>query len=150
MAGIGAAGIASLVGIFSLIGRLSTGLLLDRFSARYVGAAIFLLPVASCTLLIADGANPASQTLSSIFFGFTLGAELDVIAYLAARHFGLRNYGVLLGSMTAALAIGTALGPLAAGAAFDIYDGYSQFLMLTASLMTISSVAVASLGRVQT
>lgn len=144
---LGAAGVASLVGLFSLVGRLTTGLLLDRFRANYVGAAVFMLPVISCALLIADGASPASQTIAAAFFGFTLGAELDVIAYLTARHFGLRNYGVLLGTMTGALAIGTALGPLAAGAAFDIYGSYLEFLMLTAALMGISGVAVAALGR---
>lgn len=143
---LGAAGVASLVGIFSLVGRLSTGFLLDRFAAQYVGAAVFLLPVVACGLLILDGADPVSQMISSVFLGFTLGAEIDVIAYLAARHFGLKNYGVLFGSMTAALAVGTALGPLAAGAAFDIYDTYSQFLLLTAALMAISSVAVGTLG----
>ena len=146
---LGAAGVASLVGIFSLVGRLSTGLLLDRFAARYVGAAVFVLPVVSCALLILDGADPFSQIVSSIFFGFTLGAEIDVIAYLAARHFGLKNYGVLFGSMTAALATGTALGPLAAGAAFDLFDSYSEFLMLTAALMAVSSLAVATLGRAE-
>jgi len=144
---LGAAGVASLVGVFSLIGRLSTGLLLDRFSARYVGAAVFLLPVMSCILLIVDGASTFNQIASSIFFGITLGAEIDVIAYLAARHFGLRNYGVIFGSMTAALAVGTALGPLAAGAAFDLHDSYLGFLVLTAVLMAISSVALAALGK---
>lgn len=143
---LAAAGVASLVGIFSIIGRLSTGLLLDRFTARYVGAAVFLLPVVSCALLILDGGNSISQIISSAFFGFTLGAEIDVIAYLAARQFGLKNYGVLFGSMAGALAVGTALGPLLAGAAFDLYGSYSEFLMLTAVVMVISSVAVATLG----
>lgn len=147
---MGAAGIAALIGIFSLIGRLSTGFLLDRFSARYIGAAAFLLPVVSCVLLIFDGGNPASQMASSIMFGFTLGAEIDVIAYLAARHFGLKNYGVLFGSMTAALAVGTALGPLAAGGAFDVYGSYAQFLMLTGTLMAVSSVAIVTLGKGRT
>ncbi len=147
---MGAAGIAALIGIFSLIGRLSTGYLLDRFSARHIGAAAFLLPVVSCVLLIFDGSNPVSQMASSIMFGFTLGAEIDVIAYLAARHFGLKNYGVLFGSMTAALAVGTALGPLIAGAAFDVYASYAQFLMLTATLMAVSSIAVITLGKGRT
>ena len=87
--------------------------------------------------------------VAAICFGFALGAEIDVIAYLAARQFGLKNYGVLFGSMTAALAVGTALGPLAAGGAFDMYGTYTQFLMLTAALMAISRVsdAFSSSGR---
>ncbi len=142
---LGAAGIAALVGIFSFIGRLGTGLLLDRFSGRLVGAVIFLLPVVSCTLLLLDGANPTSQAISAAFFGFTVGAEIDVIAFLVSRHFGLKNYGVIFGAMVTALATGTALGPLAAGAAFDLFGTYAQFIMLTAVLMGLSSIAVATL-----
>lgn len=143
---MGAAGVASLIGVFSIAGRLGTGLLLDRLPARAVGSVVFLMPVVACFLLLFDGANTLYQMVSAAFFGITLGAEVDVIAYLAVKHFGLRNYGVLFGSMSAALATGTALGPLAAGAAFDAYRGYSQFLGLTAILMVIGSLAVATLG----
>ncbi|MCB2077332.1 MAG: MFS transporter, partial [Novosphingobium sp.] len=66
---MGAAEVAALVGIFSLIGRLTTGMLLDRFVARYVGAAVFLLPVVSCALLITDGGSTVSQVIAAIFFG---------------------------------------------------------------------------------
>ncbi|MEO6718459.1 MAG: MFS transporter [Novosphingobium sp.] len=142
---MGAAGIASIVGIFSFIGRLGTGLLLDRFSGRLVGAGIFLLPVISCALLLFDGANPTSQASAAAFFGFTVGAEIDVIAFLISRHFGLKSYGVIFGAIVTALATGTALGPLAAGAAFDRFGGYSEFIILTAVLMGLSSLAVASL-----
>jgi predicted MFS family arabinose efflux permease len=143
---LGAAGVTSLVGIFSIIGRLSTGFLIDRYPARHVGALVFLLPVFTCLLLLTSGADPAGQIASAVCLGFTLGAEIDVIAYLAARHFGLKHYGALFGSMTTALALGTALGPLAAGAAFDIFGSYAAFLVLTAVLMAIGSLSLAALG----
>jgi predicted MFS family arabinose efflux permease len=142
---LGAAGVASIVGVFSIIGRLGTGFLLDRFPAGLVGAASFLLPVASCLLLLLDGANPVSQTIAAALFGFTVGAEVDVIAYLATRQFGLKSYGTIFGSIVTAMAAGTALGPLAAGAAYDFFDGYSQFLLLTAAMMGVSAVAVATI-----
>jgi predicted MFS family arabinose efflux permease len=55
---LAAAGVASLVGIFSLVGRLGTGYLLDHFRASRVGAVIFLLPIMACALLLFAGANP--------------------------------------------------------------------------------------------
>lgn len=144
---LGAAGVASLVGIFSIIGRLGTGFLLDRFRPGLVGALAFMLPVAACLLLLFDGANPVSQAIASALFGFTVGAEVDVIAYLATRQFGLKNYGVIFGSIVTAMAAGGAIGPLVAGLAYDIYDGYSQFLMLTIVLMLVSAAAVVGLGK---
>jgi predicted MFS family arabinose efflux permease len=144
---LAAASIASLVGIFSIFGRLGTGLLLDRFPAHWVGAAVFVLPIVACALLLHDGANPLSQSIAAAIFGLTVGAEVDVIAYLVSRHFGLKNFGVFSGAMIGALALGVAFGPLGAGAAFDRYGSYAQFLMLTMAFMAVSSLALASLGQ---
>ncbi|MFA5939542.1 MAG: MFS transporter [Sinimarinibacterium sp.] len=142
---LGAAGIASLIGIFSIIGRLGTGLLLDRFPAQNVGATVFLLPVVGVTLLLLDGSNPFNQSLAAATLGLTLGAEVDVIAYLAAKHFGLKNFGALYGAMVMALALGAAFGPLTAGAVFDRYGSYAPFLLLDTVLMAASAITLFSL-----
>ena len=143
---LAAAGMASLVGIFSIIGRVGTGFLLDRFPGHLIGGAAFVIPVIACTLLLFDGANPLSQALAAAIFGLTLGSEVDVIAYLAARYFGLKNFGALYGAMVMALSLGVAFGPLGAGAAYDLYGGYAPFLYLTMVLMALSAVALFSLG----
>lgn len=142
-----AAGVASLVGLFSIVGRFGTGFLLDRLPSHLVGAAIFLFPVASCMLLLADGANPTSQIVAAILFGLTVGAEIDVIAYLSSRRFGLKSYGSIFGAMMAALSVGVALGPLTAGAFFDRFGSYSQFLMLTMATMALSALALLTINR---
>ncbi len=144
---LAAAGIASLVGVFSIVGRLGTGLLLDWLPARYVGASVFLLANVACALLLFDGARTISQAAAAAIFGLTLGAEVDVIAYLATRHFGLKNFGGLFGGFVAALTLGAAFGPLAAGTTFDLYDSYAPFLVLTMVFMTASSLLLASLRR---
>jgi len=141
-----AAGIASLVGIFSIVGRLGTGFLLDRFQAHRIGGLAFLIPLAGCLLLLLDGANPTSQAVAAAIFGLTLGSEVDVIAYLAAKYFGLKNFGALYGALVMALSMGTAFGPLVAGAVFDHYGTYAPFLGLTMVLMGSSALALFSLG----
>jgi MFS family permease len=142
-----AAGIAGLVGIFSIVGRLGMGALLDRFPARTVGALAYLIPIPACVLLLIDGANPVSQTAAAALIGLTVGAEVDVIAYLASRHFGLKNFGGLFGGLVAALSMGTAFGPLAAGAVFDANESYAPFLAATIVLMAASSLVLATLPR---
>ncbi|WP_439134079.1 MFS transporter [Pseudomaricurvus sp.] len=143
---LAAAGIASLVGIFSIIGRLGTGFLLDRFRAHLIGATAFLIPLLGCSLLLLDGSNPVYQAVAAAIFGLTLGSEVDVIAYLAAKYFGLKNFGALYGSLVMALSLGTAFGPLVAGAVFDHYNSYALFLQLTMFLMGLSAIALFSLG----
>lgn len=143
---LGAAATASLVGIFSIIGRLGTGFLLDRFPGHRIGAIAFLIPLVGCTLLLIDGSNPIYQVIAAAVFGLTLGSEVDVIAYLAAKYFGLKNFGALYGSLVMALSMGTAFGPLTAGALYDGFGSYTPFLQLTMFLMGISALALFSLG----
>lgn len=144
---LAAAGIASLVGVFSIVGRLGTGVLLDRFPAHRVGALVFLLPIIACVLLLTDGSSAISQSVAAAVVGLTLGSEVDVMAYLAARYFGLKNFGALYGALLMALSLGTALGPLAAGAVFDEYGSYAVFLEWTIGLTAASALALLSLGR---
>lgn len=142
-----AAGVAGLIGIFSIIGRLGTGFLLDRLPGHYVGAGCFVLPIIAAALLLFDGANPLSQSAAAAIFGLTVGAEIDVIAYLATRQFGLKSFGSLFGGIVTALALGVAFGPLVAGQTFDRHGDYGPFLVLNMVLMAISSFALATLGK---
>jgi len=142
-----AAGIAALVGIFSIIGRLGTGFLLDRFRGSRVGALVFLLPAFGCLLLLYGGADTLALSVAAALIGLTLGSEIDVIAYLTSRYFGLRHFGALYGAMLVALSMGTAIGPVAAAAVFDSQGSYAPFLWLTIALMLGSSTALMTLPR---
>ncbi len=142
-----AAGIAALVGIASIVGRLGTGMLLDRFRASIVGASIFLLPVVGCLMLLGTGSSTPGAMAAAVLIGLTLGAEVDVIVYLTTRHFGLKSFGALYGGLLAALSIGTATGPRGASRLFDHYGGYAPFLWLTMVFMAGSSLALVSLPR---
>ncbi|MET0270264.1 MAG: MFS transporter [Sphingomonas sp.] len=142
-----AAGIASLVGLSSIAGRIGTGLLLDRLPGSWVGAGVFMLPAVGCLALLLGGDVFAVHALAACLVGLTLGAEVDVIVYLTTRHFGLKHFGALYGGLLAALSIGTATGPLGASAIFDAYGSYAPFLWLTIAFMAASSVALASLPR---
>jgi len=143
---LSAAGVASLVGIFSIVGRVGTGFLLDRFPAQVVGAVAFMLPIVSALLLLFDGASPASQAVAAAAIGLTVGSEVDVVAFLASKHFGLKNFGALYGALVMALSLGTAFGPLAAGSIHDQFGSYAPFLTLAMLLMATSAIALLSLG----
>lgn len=144
---LAAAGIASLIGIFSIVGRLATGMLLDRLRASLVGAGAFLLPAVGCLCLLLAGDDHLMQAVAAALIGLTLGAEIDVLAYLTTQHFGLKTFGGLYGGLLVALSIGTALGPLGAAQVFDRFGGYAPFLWLTVAFMLASSLALASLPR---
>lgn len=144
---LAAAGIASLIGLSSIAGRLVTGFLLDHLRPSLVGAGAFLLPAIGCLCLLVAGDEGWAQAGAAIMIGLTLGAEVDVLAFLTTRHFGLRSFGALYGGVLVGLSIGTSFGPLAASRIFDEFGHYAPFLWLTVAFMLISSLCLVSLPK---
>lgn len=95
-----------------IAGRLLAGWAIDRVFAPRLVAAVFGMAGISCFLLA--WADPAWALLAVVIIGFAIGAEVDLIAYLAAAYFGLRSYGTIYGWLYALFASGAAIGPLAA------------------------------------
>lgn len=142
-----AAQIAALMGIVGIVARISAGFLLDHLSPTLVGTFVFLLPVAGMALLLGDAPSEAFLILAVVSFGITIGAEYDVVIYLAARHFGIRSFASLLGGMLTAGALGGSIAPVVAGTMHDRFGGYVELLWLLMALMASGAVAIATLGR---
>jgi len=140
-----AARIASLIGIGVIIGRIGIGALVDRLFAPYVAAAIFLVTAGGCALLMHGGAARAPQ--AAFLIGFALGAEVDLLAFLTARYFGLRHYGFIYATVYACFWLSSSLGPAIAGRLFDSYGNYQATLAMVIGLMLFSAVMSASLPR---
>lgn len=142
-----AASIAGVVGVGSIIGRLGTGLLLDRFSGRHIGGTILLLPIVACALLLTLELNLVSGIAIGVIIGLALGAEIDIFAFLSARYFGLSNYGLLFGTVAGLISFGAGLGPTYAGFMFDHFQSYAVMLLTLIPMLLISSLLVLSVGR---
>jgi len=135
---------ASLMGAAVLLGRVGTGYLLDRFFAPRV-AAILFAGSSLGILLLWRGATTAAF-LGAFLVGLGLGAELDIIAYLTSRYFGLRAFGTIYSLVVAAFAVAGALGPLVMGAGFDRTGSYRAPLFAFVFASLIAAVLVTRLG----
>ncbi|MDG2002857.1 MAG: MFS transporter [Novosphingobium sp.] len=142
---MGAAGIAGLVGISSVIGRLGTGFLLDRFQPHRIAMIAFLLPVVSALLLL-NSSGTMALSAAALIVGLSLGSELDVVLYLSTRHLGLKRFGVLFALMLIFLAIGNAIGPVYAGAIYDHFGNYTWFLWTIIPFVIVGAALMGSLG----
>ncbi|MFC0408675.1 MFS transporter [Roseomonas elaeocarpi] len=140
-----AARIASVIGIGVLGGRILAGYVIDRFFAPFVAAAMFLATALGCLLLLLGG--PALAPVAAVLVGLSLGAEVDLIAYLTARYFGMARYGFLYALIYAMFAVGAAVGPAAAGTLFDLTGSYTVPLWCVIALLAVSSLAIAALPR---
>jgi MFS family permease len=142
-----AASIAGVAGITNVVGRLATGYLLDRVDGNVVAGISVALPVAAfLLLLLAPGSVPAI-ILAALILGLSIGAELDTVAYLTTRHFGLRSFGLLFGVVGAALGLASALGPLLANYAFDLTHSYTPALWAYIPTSLLGSILFFTLGK---
>ena len=117
----------SAMGAASLVGRLTTGWLLDRFFAPRVGFC--LLSIAALgTYLLAGAHSLMLGIIAAALIGFGMGAEADVTPYILSRYLGLRSFAMLYGFTWTAYAIAGAVGPILMGRAFDATGSYTAFL----------------------
>jgi len=143
-----AAAIAGLIGVFSIVGRLLTGVLLDRYHGPTIGGIALLLPIIPVVLLLSiDSGEIPMLMFFAVLVGLSVGSEIDLLAYLSSKHFGLRCYGTLFGFVISVLAAATALGPLVAAAVRDAMGSYDPALWATIPLFIISAALIATTGR---
>lgn len=133
-----AAQIQGLMGFTIFIGRIASGAALDRFRAQYVAAVAFTISGLGCALLLTS--NPLLVSIASLAIGLTIGAELDIMAYVIARYFGLDSFGRLYGLAYAGLIVASGASPLMiAMVASD--GGYSSALVVS-SIGTILGAVI--------
>jgi predicted MFS family arabinose efflux permease len=144
---IAAADTAALLGFGSIVGRIAGGFLLDRFDARKVAAISVAAPVVTTVLLIAGGEDRLVASCAFLFLGLAVGAEVDACAYLAARHFGLANFGALFGTINGTMLLGNGLAPFAANYVYDITHSYAPVLWVQLPACLIAAALFLTLGR---
>ena len=141
-----AARIQGLLGIAIILGRLVVGVLVDRFWAPGVALVSLLLPVAGCLMIAGTTSLPVIY-VSVLLIGFAAGAELDLMAFLVSRYFGLRHYSKIYSIMYALLAFGSGTAPTLFAAVYDRTLSYEVSFIAAAALFAVGAVVVLALGR---
>jgi MFS family permease len=135
---------SSLIGAAVMIGRIGTGYLLDRTFAARLASILFAVSALGIALLLLG--NRATAFAAAFLVGLGLGAEVDLIPYLASRYFGLRDFGKVYSSLFAAFAFAGALGPLIMGAGFDRTGSYRDPLITFLVAAVFAAALITLLG----
>ncbi len=136
-----AAGIASLLGLATIAGRIGVGMLLDRCPANLVTMATLLLASTGALLLYTYGLQFAPAAV--MLLGLAAGAEVDLVAYLCSRHFGTRSYGAIYGLLYSIFVLGYGLSPFLVGSARDHFGDYDVALL--GSMAAVGTAAILAL-----
>lgn len=126
---------AAILGGLSVLGRVVTGWLLDRFFGGRVAFVINLI-TAGGILLLAGANNFVTGSTAAALIGIGAGGEAAITPYLLTRYFGLRSFSTLYGLTWTFYAAAGATGPVILGRAFDSTGSYT-------SLLTVLAVALA-------
>ena len=119
-----AAGIASLLGFSAIAGRLTIGHLLDHFEGRFIAAVAVAMPVIGSLILITMPGSVPAAAAAVLIFGLSLGAELDIMAYLTSRYFKSESFGMMFGTIGGFVGLAGATGPVILNRVYDLTQSY--------------------------
>lgn len=141
-----AAGFASIIGVSVISGRLAAGVLVDRLWAPAVAAVLLMCPAAAALTLDLVPVTASLAALCAVLIGLGAGAEVDLLAFLTSRYFGLRRYGSIYAVTFVFFSVSAGLAPAAFGLVYDWSGSYSLALRFTAAGCALGSVAMLTLG----
>lgn len=142
-----AAGIMGIVGIGLLVGRVGVGFLLDRFWGPMVAFPVLCLPAIACYLLMGTSSDMTMISMAAFFLGFAAGAESDLIAFLAARYFGMAHFGRIYGMLYMPFGLMSAISPVIYGTVRVNAGSYDPILIAAAAMFVIGGALLLALGR---
>jgi MFS family permease len=129
---------ASILGGSSVLGRIATGWLLDRFFGARVAFAVSLVTAAGIFLL-AHANGFAAGCFAAALIGVGAGGEAAITPYLLTRYFGLRAFSTLYGLTWTFYAAAGATGPVILGRAFDSTGSYASLLVILAAALSVAA-----------
>jgi MFS family permease len=140
-----ATSLLSVTGIALIGGRILSGFFLDRFFAPYVAACFFLLPLTGIGLL-SSGAGGIVPFLGTVCLGLGIGSEIDIMAFLVGRYFGVRTFGEIYGWIMGVFVFASGLGPTIMGVCYDRTHSYNLALEGFAASLALACILISRLG----
>lgn len=136
---------SAVIGISVVLGRLGSGYLLDRFFAPHV-AMLFYGASAAGLAVLWSGMAGSMALCAAFLVGLGMGSEVELMAYLVSRYFGLRSFATAYGYAFAAFMLAGAVGALLMGAGFDHFHSYRVPLGCFCVAMACAVALLARLG----
>ena len=122
--GTSAAAMFIVLGGASVCARISMGSLADRIGNRTIVTGSFiLLVIALLCLFIAR--EMWMFYIFAALFGSGWGGMVASQSPIVADLFGMRSHGVILGMIVSTITFGSAVGPVIAGAIYDVSSSYT-------------------------
>ncbi len=122
------------------------GYICDRVEVKYaLLAGLVLQALAILSLLIVN--SNATAMLVGVFQGLKLGVLALTSGLVWPHYFGRRNLASIRGVAATGMVIGSSLGPLPFGLAFDIFGGYTEIIWIMTAITFAGALGVLKLRK---
>ena len=135
--------VALVLPLFSVVGRLSSGLLSNKLGNRTVYSSSFVLMTMGLLAFSAVNANALWLAVPFVFT-FSLGWGFSVISRitLLREHYGRQSFGAVIGFNSTIMMIGNVSGAPLAGWSYDNFGSY-QGAWIIFGIVTLGGMALA-------
>lgn len=151
MAGITAAQAAlaiSIMTVVGFIGRISLGVIADRYGRTKVLFAIFLLTLIDL-VCFAFATNYVMFVVCVSIFCFTFGGSMPIYPSVVSDTFGNKYFGANWSIFFAGYSIAALFGPMLAAASYDLTQSYNVAIVALAVLTVIALVCTTVFAKRQ-
>ena len=135
-----AAQIMSIRPLVAFVTVVVAGLLLDRIERQNLVLALACLVQVVGYIILAFLNSPQMAFVYAALSGFSGALLILSVNVLKPNLFGRRYLGGILGVLVAVNVIGSAVGPIVFGAAFDLMGGYREVILLCATLPLMAGI----------
>ncbi len=117
-----------------------TGYLLDRTKVHIVKGINFFM-LAGAVLLLIQADSKITLIIYALVHGIFMAFDGVSTGVLWPNYFGKKYLGSIRGFTMTAMVIGSSLGPLLFGIAYDIFGGYTEIMIATLILPVLAIIA---------
>lgn len=129
------------IGVGSTAGRFCLGGIADRIGRRRALIAMFI-GMAAAQMVWAVAGGLVSLAVFALLYGVFYGGWVAVLPAVVMDSFGSRNVSGLIGILYTSVALGTLIGPTAAGYVFDISHSYLVPILASVAVNLVAAAIV--------
>lgn len=133
-----AVGLVGLIGMGSLVGRFGMGALADRIG-RALTLVLMQASMGLSYLLWQSAHGYTALAVFAVWFGLSYGGIVSLLPALCMDLFGARSVSSIIGTLYTGAAFGNLLGPVLAGAAFDLTHSYAGVIWACLALSAVAT-----------
>lgn len=138
--------VIGLIALPGLIMPIIAGLVIDRFRSKYI-ITITLLIVAIDLLFILLVHNTISAAIFMLVYGLATNVQGVTLSVIWPKYFGRKYLGSIRGAATVFMVIGSALGPIPFGMAYDLTGSYNLAFILMSVLAFTGMILAISIHK---